>query len=364
MKLSGSIASGNLKLGLGRYGVISAFGRKEVANFTFTPSLVGNYQENIVVENVLDARNDQNVIVKAAVRKLPAFTVDSVSLDFGTININSIKLDDHQTNNHTKGSIPPLTFTLTNVSKLERSFILEVIDHLPSNASSHSSSSSTSASPPVIASPSSSYSASSQYAPLDSEVFAQISLGIGGQNTATVLSQIEEEEVEALSQKLKIARRKGKVDKIAKYVQRLGELGASIAEPESESADSVGSTLTILDPSTTSSELGKLDPEESSRSTSPLPIPVPSKPISAEKMPISSLSVLVPPNQKQQITVELVPHYGDFSSRSGPLRTSIRIFDKKNTDETLTITVTATPSSMETGIPVMATSTLSQRSQG
>jgi hypothetical protein len=65
-----------LKLGLGRYGVISAFGRKEVENFSFTPSLSGTYNENIVIENVLDTTNDQNVAVKANVRKTPTFTLD------------------------------------------------------------------------------------------------------------------------------------------------------------------------------------------------------------------------------------------------------------------------------------------------
>jgi len=265
LRTSGSIASGDLKLGLGRYGVISAFGRKEVENFSFTPSLVGNYQETIVVENVLDSFNDQNVAVKANVRRMPAFTVEPSVLDFGSID--------------TDAKWPrPLNFTLANVSKHERTFVIEIQS-------------------------------------AESDAFAEISLNRDDKEAGTALSKEEEEELEGLLQKLKIARRKGKADKITKYESRLAELGVSQgpgAESDINSTDDAFSTL------------------GTPMTEAPPPI----------KAFVTSIVVTLQPNTKNKILVELRP----VSEQLGPLETTIKVHDRKNTDETLEITVTASSS--------------------
>ena len=282
LRTSGSIASGDLKLGLGRYGVVSAFGRKEIENFSFTPSLVGSYQEAIIVQNVLDPYNDQNVAVKANVRKQPAFTVEPACLNFGTIDV-SDKL------------ARSLSFALSNVSKHERTFSVEV--HVE-----------------------------------EIHALAEVSLTRGDKEVGTALSKVEEEELEGLLQKLKIARRKGKADKIGKYESRLVELGVSVgsgAESDAESTDDGPSTV------------GTPISEE------PTPI----------KAAVSSLSVTLQPSMKNKILVELLPRSG----QQGPLKATIKVHDRKNTDETLSVSVIASSSALNntTSASILALSSAS-----
>jgi hypothetical protein len=264
MRTSGSIASGNLKLGLGRYGVISAFGRKEVESFSFTPSLFGNFQETIVLENVLDSSNDQNVLVKAAVRKLPSFAVEPTSIDFG--NFGNQKWP------------AAMGFVLTNISKHERTFLVE--------------------------------------AGVDSGAFAGVSLTMDDKDAGTALSKGEEEELEALLQKLKIARRKGKTDKIAKYESRLSELGVNTKPQE---ADAEAETLSA----------------QASGSATPF-----ASPTQVPKICTPSLSVTLQPNQKHKILVELLPKDISTETVTGrPIKAVVKVYDRKNTDETIGITV-------------------------
>lgn len=270
MRTSGSIASGNLKLGLGRYGVVSAFGRKEVASFSFTPNMVGNYQETIVVENVLDSFNDQNVSVKATVRKMPAFSLDVTKLDMAP----------------TQSGAWPATasFVLTNTSKTERTFVVEVGDATEA-------------------------------------AFAELSLSRDEKDAGVALSKGEEEEVEGILQKLKIARRKNKPDKIAKYEKRLGELGVVTAPVEDAPTED--------------------EPAKSGAVT----------PASGEVSSSPSITITLGPSKKGKILVALVPRAG-----SGPLNTSIKVFERKNTDETVTIDVSATQHVSEAPVPVASPS--------
>ncbi|KAK4689736.1 hypothetical protein P7C73_g398, partial [Tremellales sp. Uapishka_1] len=274
MKTSGSIASGNLKLGLGRYGVISAFGRKQVESFSFTPSLVGNYQETIVLQNVLDSANDQNVSVKAAVRKQPSFTIDTALLDFGTFVPDEKWPSDFE-------------FLITNVSKHERTFLVEVAAV---------------------------------------EAFAEISLTRDEKDAGTALSKVEEEELEGLLQKLKIARRKGKSEKIVKYENRLLELGVSQTETQS-----------VED-----------EPSEAADAAATTPPSIP-------KACVPLLSITLQPNQKHKIIVELLPKTAEY----GELKTTIKVFDRKNTDETISIEVRAAAQAVQSASPTMSATSAS-----
>lgn len=262
LRTSGSIASGNLKLGLGRYGVVSAFGRKEVASFSFTPSLVGNYNETIAVENVLDNYNDQSVLVKATVRKMPAFSLDVTKLDFAP----------------SQAGAWPLAagFVITNTSKTERTFVVEVAD------------------------------------PAAETAFAELSLSRDEKDAGMALSRGEEEEVEGLLQKLKIARRKNKPDKIAKYEKRLGELGVATATAEEAATPDVDEIIDIAS--------GAVTPAQGELSSCP------------------QIQITLGASKKAKVFVALVPRSGNeqFSS-------AIKVYERKNTDETVTIDVTGAP---------------------
>ena len=244
LRTSGSIASGDLKLGLGRYGVISAFGRKEVESFSFNPSIPGPYQESITVENVLDQLQIQTVSVKAAVRKLTNFTVEPASLDYGEVEL---------------GKVVALTLVLTNVSKKERIFSVETTP---------------------------------------SEAFAEMSLSRDEGDAGLALSKAEEEEAEGLLQKLKIARRKGKGEKIAKYEGRLTKL--SVRFPAASEVED-------------SSESGY---EEEVEETA--------KPASgAERTSNPTFTLSLQPNQKTKIHVDLLPRL-----HHQPLDSVIKFYEK------------------------------------
>jgi len=301
-----------LKLGLGRYGVISAFGRKEVENFSFTPSLSGTYNENIVIENVLDNINDQNVAVKANVRKTPTFTLDPTVVDFGVVD----------------PALPPpekLGFTLTNVSKHERTFVIGLKSD-PSSTLQGSSSSST-------------------IVPLEPRrCFVDISLS--RDDVGTALSKTEEEEIENIQQKLKIAKRKGKKDKVEKYEARLTELGIPLPQDaEADTDDNESTSTTTNEPPTPTTISPDTFEEEENVEYGP-------------KALISTLTVVLQPNQKNRIFVELLPKSPHSHSLEGgsnneslephtkesnalDLDSIIEVHEKKNADESQTVRVTA-----------------------
>ncbi|WWD18889.1 hypothetical protein CI109_103344 [Kwoniella shandongensis] len=317
LRTSGSIASGDLKLGLGRYGVISAFGRKEVENFSFTPSLVGDYKETIMVENVLDSWNDQALAVKAIVRKVPAFKVEPRALDFGLVST------------VTSTAWPPAQgFVVTNISKHERTFVIAVHN-------------------------------------LSSTSFAEIDLKRDEKDAGTALSKVEEEELEALLQKLKIARRKGKKEKVEKYEKRLEELGVPRGEngdgattPSLEGGSQFGDNMEDqqkgVSSAATSPPTAEATPLPTTTTTTvhanAVVLPPPAIPVLAPC--VTTLTLTLAPNQKSKILVNLVPRssnsVGDNSEGGGDpgdvdgVRASIMVHDRKNTDETVDVDVIAT----------------------
>ena len=302
-RTSGSIASGDLKLGLGRYGVISAYGRREFANFSFVPSMVGEYKEALVLENVLDGWNDQTVAVKAMVRKAPTFTVEPDKLDFGDVST-------------AEAAGPSRGVVLTNVSKHERTFNIEIAPYA---------------------------------------AFAQVSLSLDETHAGTALSKGEEEEVEKILQKLKISRRKGKTEKIAKYEQRLRELSIPIpaaVEGDGESEASGGVTeMDDLDQGATRSGSINADAETAEPIVINTPSTIASLPIVLAPtlpIPVASLSLTLQPNQKNRIIVTLLPHHSPsqdplVTPNTVPLSTCLRIYDRKNTDEMSVVNITASP---------------------
>jgi hypothetical protein len=111
IRKSGSIASGDIKLGSGRHGLIAAFSQKEV-EFIFAPSMSGRFDQTVWVENVEDPDSDQPLYIKAMVKKLAPFTVDVSSLDFGDL--------------EARQDSPTLSIRVGNVSKQTRLFVIDL----------------------------------------------------------------------------------------------------------------------------------------------------------------------------------------------------------------------------------------------
>jgi hypothetical protein len=187
IRKSGSIASGDIRLGRGRYGIVPGYGKRGV-DFTFSPSLSGPFHERLLVENVADHDNDQAIILKANVRKVANFALDPSSLDFGTCYTADVSM--------------PESVLLSNTTAKQRTFVVRLDDSV-SEA-------------------------------LSLDVLVSMS---DDSATRRALSTEEEEEVETLFQKLKIASRKGNLDKLAKYRDRLTQLGVAIPSTAVGSAE-------------------------------------------------------------------------------------------------------------------------------
>ncbi|KAI8137679.1 hypothetical protein BJV82DRAFT_674482 [Fennellomyces sp. T-0311] len=175
IRKSGSIASGDIILGAGRYGVVRAFGKREI-EFVFVPTLAGHFMERLVVENIRDRTNDRVLLLKAIVRKPSTFFIKSLELTFGPCLIDQpCKRVE--------------TIVLTNTNKQPRLFEIRV-DPNEANFGRY-------------------------YGEFDFVV---------EDDESSTLSKEAEEEIENLEQKLKIARRKGQPDKEKKYLKKLAKL--------------------------------------------------------------------------------------------------------------------------------------------
>eukprot|EP00842_Homolaphlyctis_polyrhiza_P005160 jgi/Hompol1/5645/HPOL_004598-RA len=82
IRTSGTIASGDIALGDYRMGVVRGHGKREVV-FLFDPTMPGQFQEKLIVENIQDRENDQVMTLKANIRQPATFTIDKQLLEFG-----------------------------------------------------------------------------------------------------------------------------------------------------------------------------------------------------------------------------------------------------------------------------------------
>ncbi|KAI9314100.1 hypothetical protein BX666DRAFT_498730 [Dichotomocladium elegans] len=177
IRKSGSIASGDIILGAGRYGAVRAFGKREI-DFVFEPTLAGQFIERLIVENIRDRTNDQVLQLKAMVRKPSTFFVKSLELSFGPC------LVDRPCER-----VQQIVITNTN-AKQSRLFEVRVD---PNEANF------------------------GQY-------YGEFDFVVEDGDSNKALSKEAEEEIENLEQKLKIAKRKGQPDKIKKYLKKLAKL--------------------------------------------------------------------------------------------------------------------------------------------
>lgn len=175
IRKSGSIASGDIDLDVGRYGVVRSYGKREV-DFVFEPTLSGPFMEKLIIENIRDRTNDQVLLLKAQVRKPSTFLIKSLELSFGCCLVD-------------QSCTRVETIILTNTNKQSRMFEVRV-------------------DPNEV---------------IFGRYYGEFEFDVKEDDTNTI-SKEAEEEIENLEQKLKIAKRKAQPDKVKKYIRKLAKL--------------------------------------------------------------------------------------------------------------------------------------------
>jgi hypothetical protein len=210
IRKSGSIASGDLLLSDGRLGVIRAYGRREV-EFVFEPSLAGPYQEKLLVENILDRTNNQEVIIKANIKKPANFFLQSQSLNFGACLLGQTC------------SIPQTILICNTSYKSNRIFEVKVD------------------------------SQELLFGRFQMDVVFEVMEYVAEEDPSKrrkrplmLLSKEVEEEIERVEQKIKIAERKARKDKVKHLISRLEKLRMGImADDFDENVDSASENSSI-----------------------------------------------------------------------------------------------------------------------
>ncbi|KAF9189592.1 hypothetical protein BGZ50_000692 [Haplosporangium sp. Z 11] len=217
IRKSGSIASGDIILGNGKSGVVRGYSKKEV-DFIFEPSLSGLYHEKLAIENIQDPESSRILSVKANIRKPKHFSIDSQEVDFGPCSIGR--------------KSAPKRITVTNSTKQTRTFEVRVDPHemMPLSTEGH-------------------YGGEIEFALEDD----------AGQ---AVVTKEMEDEIEILEQKLKIAKRKGREDKVLKVSARLSLLRKGGVEDKVDSP----TTLDVEDATPTQEKVLELVKADQSNS--------------------------------------------------------------------------------------------------
>ncbi|KAJ1939908.1 hypothetical protein EC988_007183 [Linderina pennispora] len=178
IRKTGSIASGDIQfVDNNRYGVVRGFDSRKIV-FVFRPSLTGAYSEQISIANVLNAHGGKTATLKAVVRRPSKFYIQSLSLAFAGPLACNCRSPDHQ------------ALVLKNMTPKTRLLVVRPIDRDENRVRLAP------VFPPDIA-----------HAP-----------------PTRLLDRETEEKIEALEQKLKIAVRKNRPEKIDKYHKKLAKL--------------------------------------------------------------------------------------------------------------------------------------------
>ncbi|RKP06365.1 hypothetical protein THASP1DRAFT_31817 [Thamnocephalis sphaerospora] len=182
LRKSGSALSGDISFRSGQAGIVRGFSTREV-EFAYQPSLSGDFSEKITVENVLDPQSCQSVLVKAYVRKPTHFYLKPHAFDFGPC------LMGHK-------APRSCALMVTNTDYQLRTFVAKVeLQQL-------------------------------RFGDFSGTVEFHVARGADGSldGTGALLSEDAQEKIEALEQKMKIARRKGRSDKVKKLEDKLERL--------------------------------------------------------------------------------------------------------------------------------------------
>lgn len=296
IRKSGSIASGDIKLkNADRYGVVPGHGKREV-EFVFCPSLTGAFQEKLIVENVADRDRDETVLIKANVTRVSNFSVEPSSVTFGSQDNDGKPLQIGNLSN------PAQSFAISNLSNKSRSFVLRADkDDL-------------------------------KYGAYHVEVIVSTS-NAQEDGLKANLTKAEEEEIEHISQKLKIATRKGHTEKVQKYETRLTELGIPIPKSTTNDQSSKENERELTD------EPLQIDGVESNADVQSVHA-VDSVSLAALTHVVPSVTINLPAQQSKRLIVRIRPscvlkpdpeHH--YHLQPLDLRIPIQVHEVKNIDE-------------------------------
>lgn len=212
IKKSGSIASGDLIMTNSKTGVIRAFGKREV-EFIFDPSLSGPFHEQLTVENVNDPTNNQVIVIKATVKRATHFYIEKMSVDFGVCMINEACQ-----------AVQKIVVSNTNLKHIR------VVDVSFNPDELHLSD----------------IRGEIFFDMLEDDDVESVSKtnGIGKQKARKrpmmIMTREIEEQIEHLEQKLKIARRKGRKDKLKKISDKIMRLKSGFVGEDYENEPEEG----------------------------------------------------------------------------------------------------------------------------
>lgn len=208
IRKSGSISSGDIFLGEDKNGVIRGFAKKEVS-FIFEPSLSGVFNERLVIENVLDSNFNQVLTIKANVKKETPFFIENLEIDFGVCMINEKASHIQQ-------------IVISN-SSAKQARLMEVKFN-PVELSEYG------------------IDVQVEFEMLEDDFLdSSYSRIFKNRRKITILSKDVEEQIENLEQKLKIARRKGRKDKMKKITDKIERLKSGLVGEDYEYENSTSS---------------------------------------------------------------------------------------------------------------------------
>jgi hypothetical protein len=191
-----------------RAGCVRPFGVREIS-FLFKPSLTGPFEETLTVHNVQDERDTQHVLVKAHVVKAAAFHLKAPELDFGP----SVANRPQQS--------PPKRIVLVNLARGAKRFVLRCsgeltrLDGTPGPCSA------------VL-------------------TFVLERTTTGGGDALVESERRREDTLEVLERKLRIAVRKGKLEKSERLRRKIRALRDG-DEPVTPSASDIESDASASD---------------------------------------------------------------------------------------------------------------------
>ncbi|KAJ2420474.1 hypothetical protein GGF41_004242 [Coemansia sp. RSA 2531] len=252
IRKTGSIASGDIQfVDNNRYGVVRGFDSRKIV-FVFTPSLTGTYSEQISIANVLDPQGGKTATLKAIVRRPSKFYIQSLLLEFGK------PTEEEHLEANSLGHVLKIgqrsdeaqLLVIKNMTAKTRQFVVKSIkdmqvESLPTPLSQtqlqqsreQGASGLVETIPDTLAAATESHVADDDASetnvvldplfPADVTTLAQ---------SAKVLDRETEEKIEALEQKLKIAVRKNRPEKVEKYTSKLSKLRGGAGALESDIA--------------------------------------------------------------------------------------------------------------------------------
>ncbi|KAJ2514665.1 hypothetical protein GGI11_004007, partial [Coemansia sp. RSA 2049] len=236
IRKTGSIASGDIQfVDNNRYGVVRGFDSRKVV-FVFSPSLNGVYSEQITISNVLDPQGSRTAILKAVVRRASKFYIQSLVLEFGG---RAGREADGGGGGSAEGVADPAAETLRVGQTSSDVQVLTIKNMTPKTRYLVVMP----APPGQEPAPVPALEPAQPAAPADvvlEPVFASdVAWSAASRSRQQHYDRETEEKIESLEQKIKIAVRKNRPEKIEKYRQKLAKLRGAGPAPESTASDAV-----------------------------------------------------------------------------------------------------------------------------